>query len=317
MMVDDDILRWIDKPVVITSPKEGLETEKDSVTVTGNAIKEGVLTINGEVVPVAEDMSFTHQVQLKMGENKINIHIEPSEENKTDIFKSDGGAIGKNTKDYVLTVMKVDKTAPAKDITLKQPAQEDGKVSLEWGFTELNKADAYNLSILRNGESYQSLEQLDATSFVDTKVENGKVYTYQITLKDKAGNEVKSNMVSVSPKSAVTAAVEGFLGDDLTVEEASQQLVNLVLDESYTPEEVKDLLVASALESNETSLLQEDKKMTANEKQIVEFADGIQRDLEKLQKELAKKNVKKDKEIEKAEKKVAHNLEKIKKVVRK
>ncbi len=173
------------------------------------------------------------------------------------------------------------------------------------------------MSVLRNGESYQSLEQLDATSFVDTKVENGKVYTYQITLKDKAGNEVKSNMVSVSPKSAVTAAVEGFLGDDLTVDEASQQLVNLVLEIPIAPEEVKDLLVASALATNDTTLLQEDKKMAANEKQIVEFADGIQRDLEKLQKELAKKNVKKDKEIKKAEKKVAHNLEKIKKVVQK
>ena len=29
MVVDNEILRWIDKPVVITSPKEGLETEKD------------------------------------------------------------------------------------------------------------------------------------------------------------------------------------------------------------------------------------------------------------------------------------------------
>ncbi|WP_064093060.1 pullulanase X25 domain-containing protein [Rossellomorea aquimaris] len=308
MVVEDKILRWIDRPVVITSPKEGLETEKDSVTVTGNAIKEGVLTINGETVTIADDMSFSHEVQLKQGENKLNIHIEPSEQNKTDIFKSDGGAIGKNTKDYVLNVIRVDKTPPATSIELKQPVQEEGKVSLNWSFEDLDKKDAHSLTLLRNGESYHTIENADAVGYVDENVENGTEYTYQLVLKDQAGNEVKSNSVTVTPKSAVTVVIEEFLLDDTTAEKASELMVELVLSEDYTPKEVKELLLASVVA---------DEMKSATQKQVNEFTDGIQRDLEKLQKELEKKNAKKDKEMDKAEKKVAHNLEKIKMSVNK
>ncbi len=104
MVVQDYILRWIDQPLVLTGPTNGTETNQDSITVTGNAIKEGNLTINGEQVPVQDDMTFSHEVKLDYGENTINLHIEPSEANKQEIFKGDGGAIGKNTKDYTLTV---------------------------------------------------------------------------------------------------------------------------------------------------------------------------------------------------------------------
>ncbi|MFZ3589018.1 hypothetical protein ACOI1C_06970 [Bacillus sp. DJP31] len=104
MVVQDYILRWIDQPLVLTGPTNGSETSEDSMTVTGNAIKEGKLTINDEQVVIRDDMTFSHEVKLTFGENNINLHIEPSEENKQDIFKGDGGAIGKNTKDYTLSV---------------------------------------------------------------------------------------------------------------------------------------------------------------------------------------------------------------------
>ncbi|WP_338083490.1 alpha-amylase family glycosyl hydrolase [Fictibacillus nanhaiensis] len=106
MVVQDKILRWIDMPVVVTSHSDGQSVTSDTITLKGTAIKEGVMTINGEAVTINDDMTFSHTVNLKNGENKLNIHIEPSEKNKTAIFKNDGGAIGKNTKDIVMTIHK-------------------------------------------------------------------------------------------------------------------------------------------------------------------------------------------------------------------
>ncbi|WP_052737724.1 alpha-amylase family glycosyl hydrolase [Bacillus sp. SA1-12] len=106
LIIQDKILRWIDQPVVVTSHTDGQFVASDSITLQGNAIKEGVLTINGEPVTIKDDMTFSHTIALKEGENKLTIHIEPSEENKSDIFKNDGGAIAKNTKTIEFTVVK-------------------------------------------------------------------------------------------------------------------------------------------------------------------------------------------------------------------
>lgn len=106
MVVEDKILRWIDKPVVITSHADGQSVSENIVTLKGNAIKEGVLTINGERITINNDMTWSHKVNLDNGENQFDIHIEPSEENKSNIFKNDAGAIGKNTKDITFTLVK-------------------------------------------------------------------------------------------------------------------------------------------------------------------------------------------------------------------
>ncbi|MBN8210312.1 alpha amylase N-terminal ig-like domain-containing protein [Bacillus sp. NTK071] len=104
MVVEDEIYRWIDMPLVVNSPENGAVIEGDKVTFKGNAIKEGDLTINGEKVKVNDDMTFTHEVTLKNGENEIPVSIAPSEENKSEIFNNDGGAIAKNTKEYTWKV---------------------------------------------------------------------------------------------------------------------------------------------------------------------------------------------------------------------
>ncbi|MGG1400294.1 alpha-amylase family glycosyl hydrolase [Bacillus salipaludis] len=106
MVVQDKILRWIAQPVVITSHTDGESVSSDSITLNGNAIKGGVLTINGKNVPVNDDMSFSYNVALKDGENKLTIHVEPSEDVKSTIFKNDGGAISKNTKTIEYTIIK-------------------------------------------------------------------------------------------------------------------------------------------------------------------------------------------------------------------
>ncbi len=106
MVVRDTILRWIDQPIVITSHAGGQTVTDNRVTLSGNAIKEGVLTINGEAVTVNEDMSWSHDVDLSEGENVFDIHIEPTAENKSEIFNNDTGAIDKNTKDITFTLVK-------------------------------------------------------------------------------------------------------------------------------------------------------------------------------------------------------------------
>lgn len=106
MVVQDKILRWIDQPIVVSSHTDGQTVSSDSITLQGSAIKAGILTINGEQVTINDDMSFSHKIALNAGENKVTIHIEPSDENKSTIFKNDGGAIGKATKTIEFTLMK-------------------------------------------------------------------------------------------------------------------------------------------------------------------------------------------------------------------
>lgn len=98
MIVRDTILRWIDMPVVV----ENVKKEGNRVTVTGNAIKGGVLTINGDRVAIHDDMSFAHTFTVKDNQKEVAVFIEPSKESKENIFRNDGGAIAKNTKQYVL-----------------------------------------------------------------------------------------------------------------------------------------------------------------------------------------------------------------------
>ncbi len=106
MVVEDTIVRWIDQPVVITSHADGQKVTDNRVELSGNAIKEGVLTINGEQVTVNEDLSWRHEVDLSDGENVFDIHIEPTDENKSEIFNNDAGSIAKNTKDITFKLMK-------------------------------------------------------------------------------------------------------------------------------------------------------------------------------------------------------------------
>ncbi|NNV07366.1 alpha-amylase family glycosyl hydrolase [Geobacillus sp. C56-T2] len=100
MVVEDRILRWIDMPVVI----EEVQKQGSQVTIKGNAIKNGVLTINGERVPINDQMAFVYTFTPAPQQKEVAIHIEPSAESKAAVFKNDGGAIAKNTKDYVLNL---------------------------------------------------------------------------------------------------------------------------------------------------------------------------------------------------------------------
>jgi len=118
MVVQDRILRWIDMPVVI----EEVQKQGTNVTIKGNAIKNGVLTINGERVPINDQMAFTYTFMPAAHQKEVTIHIEPSVESKAAVFKNDGGAITKNTKDYVLNL----ETKQLREGTLSTPPSSGG-----------------------------------------------------------------------------------------------------------------------------------------------------------------------------------------------
>lgn len=104
MVIEDSILRWIDQPVVVTSPMDGATLTTDTVTIRGNAIKGGDLKINGQAVSIADDMSFSKEISLKKGVNTITVSVAPDRAIQDTIFTGNSEAIGKATSTLTLTV---------------------------------------------------------------------------------------------------------------------------------------------------------------------------------------------------------------------
>lgn len=101
MVVQDTILRWIDKPLVINQ----IDVNGSTLTVKGNSIKGATITINGEKITSYNGMNFTQSFILNEGQTLVPVYIEPTDTTKSTIFKGDGGAISKNTKNYVIDVI--------------------------------------------------------------------------------------------------------------------------------------------------------------------------------------------------------------------
>ena len=109
MLVENEVVRWKDMPVVVLDPSNGSYTKNESITVRGNSMLDPNLTINGEAVAVDENGNFAHEVKLNVGKNNIAIHIEPTEENKNnpDIFNNNAEDIGFATKDLELEITRL------------------------------------------------------------------------------------------------------------------------------------------------------------------------------------------------------------------
>ena len=110
MLVENEVVRWKDMPVVILDPSAGSITKNETIIVKGNSMIDPNLTINGEAVTVDKEGNFAHEVKLTIGENTIKVHIEPTEENKvnTEIFNNNEEAIGFATKDLELKITRLD-----------------------------------------------------------------------------------------------------------------------------------------------------------------------------------------------------------------
>ncbi|MBP3914743.1 LPXTG cell wall anchor domain-containing protein, partial [Clostridium sp.] len=109
MVVENEVIRWKDMPVVISDPSTGSYTKNETIVVKGNAMLDPNLTINGEQVEVDENGNFAHEVKLELGLNNIAVHIEPKEENinNPDLFNNNEEAIGFATKDLTLDITRL------------------------------------------------------------------------------------------------------------------------------------------------------------------------------------------------------------------
>ncbi|TLS35605.1 amylopullulanase [Pseudalkalibacillus caeni] len=229
MVVNDEILRWIDQPVVITSPANNSTVNADTVTVKGNAIKEGVLTINGEQVTINPDMTFAHDVNLDYGKNEIKVSIEPSEENKTEIFKDDGGAIGKNTKEYTIIVNR-----PIQKVSVKEARETgtDKTVQVEGVITSkpgVFGGKGFYLQDETGGLYVEATEDLELQAGDVVKVngiiaeENGDFHLTDVTV-EKVGSQELPEPVTLTADQ-VDESVEGQLVnlDGVTIEDIVNQ----------------------------------------------------------------------------------------------
>ena len=128
MVVENQVIRWKDMPIVVLDPSTGSYTKNETIIVKGNSMLDPNLTINGEKVNVDENGNFAHEVKLTVGKNELKIHIEPTEENKNnpDIFNNNEEAIGFATKDLTLEITRLGEgeempapTITASDIVVK------------------------------------------------------------------------------------------------------------------------------------------------------------------------------------------------------
>lgn len=201
MVIQDRILRWIDRPLVITSPTEGTKVAEEKVKITGNAIKGGVLTINDQPVTVNEDMSFSHEVALQPGENSITLHVEPGSDVQGTIFQNNMDAVGKATKSILLHVTRLegkpeeDQEAPTAPERLAVLSTTSTSVTLTW-----NPASD-NVGVV-GYEVYQGetpVAQETNTRVTIGSLTPGTTYTFTVKAKDGAGNlSLPSNPVTVT-----------------------------------------------------------------------------------------------------------------------
>ena len=181
MLVENEVVRWKDMPVVVLDPSTGSYTKNETITVRGNSMLDPNLTINGESVVVDENGNFAYAVKLNVGKNDIAIHIEPTEENKNnpDIFNNNEEAIGFATKDLNLEITRL---AEGEEIPGPVINAEDKIVNLG---DEFNPLDGVTAIDALGNDITEKIEVLENT--VDTSKEGEYKVVYKVA--DDNGKE--------------------------------------------------------------------------------------------------------------------------------
>lgn len=224
MLVENEVVRWKDMPVVVLDPSNGSYTKNDTITVKGNSMLDPNLTINGEKVEVDENGNFVHQVKLNVGKNDINIHIEPTDENKNnpDIFNNNEEAIGFATKDLSLEITRL-----AEGEEIPGPTINANDRVLKLG-DEFNVLEGITASDAEGNDITEKLEVIENT--VDTSKEgdykviykvvdqNGKEATKEIKVtvekQDSEEDEDDDTSVEVKPEENGTIKVDKITDKD-------------------------------------------------------------------------------------------------------
>ncbi|MFR7994081.1 MAG: immunoglobulin-like domain-containing protein [Clostridium sp.] len=181
MLVENEVVRWKDMPVVVLDPSTGSYTKNETITVRGNSMLDTNLTINGESVVVDENGNFAYAVKLNVGKNDIAIHIEPTEENKNnpDIFNNNEEAIGFATKDLNLEITRLEE---GEEIPGPAINAEDKIVNLG---DEFNPLDGVTAIDALGNDITEKIEVVENT--VDTSKEGEYKVVYKVA--DDNGKE--------------------------------------------------------------------------------------------------------------------------------
>lgn len=181
MLVENEVIRWKDMPVVVLDPSTGSFTKNETITVRGNAMLDPNLTINGEQVAVDENGNFAHEVKLEVGKNDIQIHIEPTEENKNnpDIFNNNDEAIGFATQDLKLEITRL---GEGEEILAPVITATDRVVTVGSEFNPLEGVSA--IDTLGN-------DITDRVQVIENTVDTSKEGQYKVIFSVKDDNEVE------------------------------------------------------------------------------------------------------------------------------
>lgn len=223
MLVENEVVRWKDMPVVILDPSDGSITKNETIIVKGNSMLDPNLTINGEAVTVDEEGNFAHEVKLNLGENTIKVHIEPTEANKSnpDIFNNNEEAIGFATKDLEFKITRLDKN---QEIPTPIINATDRIIKIGEKFNPLDGVTAVDAS---------GNDITDKIEVVENNVDTSKEGEYKVKFK-----VVDSNNLETTKEIKVTVNKDGQIEDNDS--ENNNQGEEVKPDNNNKPNDNKD-----------------------------------------------------------------------------
>ncbi|MPQ44094.1 alpha-amylase family glycosyl hydrolase [Clostridium tarantellae] len=183
MIIEDNIIRWVDMPVVITEPTNDSITKNNNITIKGNAIKEGELTINGEKIIINEDMYYEAKVSLKDGENIIKINVKPTEENskREDLFNNDAKRIAQATKELQFKVFKMEEDIKLLKVNnLRYTNKGKNKITIAWN--KPKSKDIIGYKIYKDNKLIDEIDK-DITEYNIENLKSNTLYGFKVLCK--------------------------------------------------------------------------------------------------------------------------------------
>ena len=166
--------------LTISSPKNGDETDEETIDVNGTTDLSASVTVNGE--DVKNDLGeFSAEVDLQEGENTITVIATDPAGNETE------------TK---LTVLRSAAGPDAPSVSLS--TVDAGVVYVSWGKSDIEDFGSY--IVKRDEEVLDRITDQEDTEFTDSAVAAGETYTYNVCVVDQDGKEACSQDESATVK---------------------------------------------------------------------------------------------------------------------
>jgi glycosidase/fibronectin type 3 domain-containing protein len=202
MTVDDYVLRWSDMPMIVTMPRISYgddiayETTDDKFTLKAKVPYGVRFTINGEPLADggmdAQGNVYVENIPLALGENRFELHIEPTQETIDLPWYTDDGRASQATKTLKLTINCTgegggDSTAPG-EVTGARPIPGNGKLTVTWKDPADSDLAKVKVSVKGDGTVDPVVVDKGVQRAVIRGLTNGKKYTLLVQTVDASGN---------------------------------------------------------------------------------------------------------------------------------